>query len=226
VVFVKARIGEGDVGNAVRDERDLLVGIVINFAQHTARAFGHDNNACRHVDQLGENTPLVGIGFFQNGMQGGDDGHARAAQQAEEMAAGRTAEDAELVLHAERVDVGEIEEIGRAHVGRHVGLGDLEADVVRVFVFAGPVGDGNDRAAPSGVGLGHRVAQIAGEGGDTALARRIVAEKSHLADLRIARHAGHCRLGWLQANEKFPHWNAGADHDGIAMASQGRIMKG
>ena len=48
------------------------------------------------------------------------------------MAAGRTAEDAEFILRAERVYVSDVKEIRGAHAGRLVRLRHFEVDIVRV----------------------------------------------------------------------------------------------
>ena len=224
MVFVKTRIRESHVGNAVRDEGDLFLRIAVNLAQHAARALGHDDNARGHVDQFLEDAALVLVGFFQHGMQGGDDGHTRAAEKSEQMAAGRAAEDTELVLNAKRVDVGEVEKVGRADVGRHIGLGDLEADIVRIVVFPGPVGNGDDRTTPTRVGLGHGIAQVAREGGDATLARRVVAEEGDFAHGGGIWHSIHCGRCGPQANENFPYRKTEVDHDGIAMPARGSIM--
>jgi hypothetical protein len=42
-------------------------------------------------------------------MQGGDDGHAKSAQQLQHMTACRSAEDSELVLQTNQIDFAEIQ---------------------------------------------------------------------------------------------------------------------
>ena len=79
-------------------------------------------------DQFLHHPPLVGIRLAQDGVQRGDDGHAQFAQQRQQMAAGRPAENPELMLQADDVHVADVEEIRRALVGRPVLLLDFEAD--------------------------------------------------------------------------------------------------
>ena len=173
------------------DERNLLLRIAVDLQEHAPGPFGHDHDTRRHVDQFAEDAALVGVGFLQHGVQGGDDRHARAPQKPEQVAAGRTAEDAEFMLHAKRVDVGEIEKVGRADIRSHVRLGDLETNIIRIAVIARTVRHGDDRATPVRIGLRHRIAQIARESGNTALPRRVVPEESHFADGRRGGHAPH-----------------------------------
>ena len=59
-------------------------------------------------------------------MQGGDDRHPQVAQQSEDVAAGRAAENAVLVLQADNVGVAEVEEVGRPAIRVQVLLVELE----------------------------------------------------------------------------------------------------
>ena len=188
LVLVKARIGEAGVGNAVRDDGDFRVGDAVEAGQHAAGALGHDDQTRGKVDEFVEHPALVGVRVFQHGVEGGDDGHAHPAEEGEDVAAGRPPEDAEFMLQAEHVHVGEVEEVGRAHVGGDIGLRDFEADLGRVGIVSGAVGHGDDRAAPIRIGRNDGIAQVAGEGGDAALPRGIVAEKSDFINRRKRSH--------------------------------------
>ena len=151
-----------------------------------------------------EDPALVGVRVFQHGVEGGDDRHAHPAEEGEDVAPGRPAEDAEFVLQAEHIHVGEVEEVGRAHIGGNVGLGDFEADFGRVGIVSGVVGDCDDRAVPTRIGRHDGIAQVAGEGGDAALPRRIVTEKSDFVDRRKRSHQPHCGAQGGCANGKLP----------------------
>jgi hypothetical protein len=203
VVLVETRVREGYVRDAVGNEFDPLVGIPVNFPQHPAGPPGHDHDARGHVDQFLEDAALIRVGVLQDGVQRGDHGHAGAMQEAEQVAAGGAPVNPELVLHAEGIDVGQVEKVGRADIGGHVGLGNLETHVDRIAVLPGAVRDGDNRAVPARIGLGQRVAQVARESGDAALARRIVAEERNFADGGVGRHLLHCRPPAVFAKEKF-----------------------
>ena len=86
------------------------------------------------------------FGLAQDGVQGRDDRHPQVAQQAEDVAAGRAAVDAVLVLEADDVGVREVQEVGRPEVAVQVLLVDLEPDLRRVVVPLGAVVDRHDEA--------------------------------------------------------------------------------
>ena len=65
---------------------------------------------------------LVGIGLAQDGMQCGHHWHLQAAQQMQDMASGRTAEDSIFVLQAHHVDIVEVQEFRGFLIRRHVVL--------------------------------------------------------------------------------------------------------
>ena len=90
--------------------------------------------------------PLVGAGLTQNGMQRGDDRHSQFAQERQNVAAGRSAENAELVLQADNVDIADVQEIGGAQIGGQVLLLNLEANHFRIIVAAWNVIDGDREA--------------------------------------------------------------------------------
>ena len=84
--------------------------------------------------------------LLQNGMKRGDDGHPQFAQERQDVAAGRPAENAELVLQADDVHVADIEEVRGAQIGRQVLLLNFEANHLRVFVAARDVVDRHGEA--------------------------------------------------------------------------------
>ena len=67
---------------------------------------------------------LVRVGLAQNRVQRGHHGHLQAAQQMQNMASGRTAEDSILVLQAHHVDIVEVQEFSRFLIRLHVVLGE------------------------------------------------------------------------------------------------------
>ena len=100
------------------------------------------------------------------------------------MAARGPAENAELVLQADDVDIADVEEIRGAQIGGQVLLLNLEANHFRIFVAALNVIDRHREALALGMRACDGGKQVGGEGGDAALARQVVADKGDLADFR------------------------------------------
>ena len=146
LVLVEVRVDERRVGDAVRDQVDLGLGDAVDLPQERPGPLGHDDDAGGQVGQLRQDPPLVGVRLAQDGVQGRDDRHPQVAQQAEDVAAGRAAVDAVLVLEADDVGVGEVQEVGRPEVAVQVLLVDLEPDLRRVVVPLGAVVDRHDEA--------------------------------------------------------------------------------
>ena len=169
--------------------RSILAGRrLVNLLQHLPPALGHHHQPGRERDQLLHHAPLVGSRLAQHGVQRGDDGHSQFAQQRQNVAAGRPAENAELVLQADDVHVADVEEIRRAQIGRQVLLLDLEANHFRIIVAARNVVDRHGEALALRIRAGDGGKQVGRERGDAALARQIVADKSDLADFRVLSH--------------------------------------
>jgi hypothetical protein len=151
--------------------------------------FGHDHETRGEFKHFGKNTMLVLIGIFQDGVQGSNDGHAHTSKKGEQMAAGRATVNAEFVLHAKDVHVGEIDEISGADVGGDIGLRYFEANFGRVRGGARVIGNSDDRKAALGMGGRHGVAEVAGESGDAALAGRVVPEEGDFVDRGRQNHS-------------------------------------
>ena len=77
-------------------------------------------------------------------MQRRDDRHSQVAQQSDDMAAGRTAEDSVFVLETDDIGIGEIEEIGRPQVRVDLLFLDLKPHFGRIIVARRVVVDRND----------------------------------------------------------------------------------
>ncbi len=129
------------------------------------------------------------VGFLQDGVERGDDRNAQIAQQREDEAARRAAINSVFVLEADDVGVAEVQVVGRAPVGIEIVFAELEPHFVGIFVAFGQIVDGSDKTFDVGILLGHGVAQIAGERGDAALARKIIAEEGDLFNFSdLVRH--------------------------------------
>jgi len=59
-------------------------------------------------------APLIGFRLTQNGMERSDNRHSQFAQECQDMAASRPAENAEFMLQADDVHVADIEEVRSA----------------------------------------------------------------------------------------------------------------
>ena len=102
----------------MRDEIDLGGRGLGNVLQHLPPSLGHDHQPRRARDQFLHHASLLGVGLEQDGVERGDNGHPQFAQQRQQVAPGRSAEDPELVLHADDVDIADVEKVRRALIGR------------------------------------------------------------------------------------------------------------
>ncbi len=188
-VFVVVGIGERDVGNAMRDEVYLFHGGAKDLVEQLAALLGHDDEAGGEANQFAHDAALLGAGVFKNGVKGGDDGHAQFAQQPEEVAADRPAENAVFVLDADDIDVGDIKEISGAKVGGEVLLGDFESHFRRIIVTFGEIVDRGDQTFDIGKFGGDGRPQVAGKSGNAAFARGIIGEEGDFSNGRGLLHA-------------------------------------
>ena len=182
------RVGEGHVGDAVRDEVNLVFRRMINVAQKFASAFAHHDEARRAADQLAHDSALIRVRLAQDRMQRGDDGHVQFAQQRQHMAARRAAENPELVLHANHVHVRDVQEIRRSQIRRQILPGDFKAHFRRIIITLRKIIDRHDEALQRGKFLRDGAAQIGRERGDAAFPRQIITEERDFADVRWLLH--------------------------------------
>ena len=190
LVFVKVGVHEGDVGDAVRDEVNFFFGDAVEVAKEGDGAAAHDDEAIGELGQLEEDLALVGVGLFEDGVEGGDDGHAEFAQESEDMAAGGAAEDAVFMLETDQIHVVDVEEVGGALVGGEFVLLEFEANAGRVGVALRGVVDGDGEAGEVGESGGEGFAEIGGEGGDAAAAGQVVADYGDATE-RVLPSASH-----------------------------------
>ncbi len=102
------------------------------------------------------------------------------------MAAGRPAENSELVLERDNVHVAGVQEVGGAPVRFQILLLNLEANDVRIPIAPLDVIDRHREAAALGLVRRHRPQQVGCKRGNAAFARQVVAEK------RDGSNAGGC----------------------------------
>jgi len=183
LVLVEIWIGKRHIGDAMRDEIDFFRGRLVNVEQDAPALFGHNDKTRRETNQLAHNAQLVRVGIAQDRMQGGHDRHVQLVQQREQVAARHAAEDAELVLHAENIDIRDVQEIGRAQIGRQLPFLYLEAHLRGIVVPPLDVIDRHDQALQGRELRRHRRAQVCREGRNAALSREIVSQERDLADV-------------------------------------------
>ena len=181
-------VGERHVGNAVRDEVDLVFRRVINVAQKFPAPFAHHHQPGRKADQLAHHAPLLRVRLAQHRVQRGDDGHLQFAQQRQHVTARRPAVNPKLMLHANHVHVRDVQKIRRAQIRRQILLRNLKPHLRRIIVSACDVIDRHDEALHRRKLRRHRAAQVGRERGDAAFPRQIIAEERDLADGRGGRH--------------------------------------
>ena len=104
-------------------------------------------------------------------------GHRQPLQQRQDVLACLAAEDAELVLQADRVEPSCIDVRCCCHVVGEYVLPDLTTNRRRIVVGAIAVGHGNDRGNDRRNARCDRLLQIRGERRDTAAARQRIADK-------------------------------------------------
>ena len=109
-------------------------------------------------------------------------GILNSRSNAKKMAAGGSAENAELVLHTDNVHVADVEEIRGAPVRSQILLLNFEANHVRIIVAPFDVVDGHREAPACGMPRCHSAEQVGRERGDATFARQIVAEKRDLSN--------------------------------------------
>src|ERR1700693_1075931 len=116
-------------------------------------------------------------------MQRRDNAHSQFAQEGQDVSAGGSTENAELVLQADDVDVADVEKVRGAQIGGEVLFLNLETNHLRVFVATRNVVDRDGQALALGMGGCDGRQQVRRECGDAAFARQEVANKSNLVDV-------------------------------------------
>ena len=197
-ILVEIRIDELHVGNAVGDHVDPVVGDAVDLAEQRAAALRHDGQPGREMEDIAHHPPLIGRGMGENGMERGVDRCPDVAHQFEHVSAGGAAEDAVFVLQGDDVDVREIQELGGPLVGRHVGVGALEPHLGGILVGSSAVVHRHDET----IGLrevgSDGVAHVAGERGDAATARGVVADEGDAVENAAGGGGSHGASGSKQ----------------------------
>ena len=197
-ILVEIRIDELHVGNAVGDHVDPVVGDAVDLAEQRAAALRHDGQPGREMEDIAHHPPLIGRGMGENGMERGVDRRPDVPHQFEHVSAGGAAKDAVFVLQGDDVDVRKIQELGGPLVGRHVGVGALEPHLGGILVGSSAVIHRHDET----IGLrevgSDGVAHVAGERGDAATARGVVADEGDAVENAAGGGGSHGASGSKQ----------------------------
>jgi hypothetical protein len=105
--------------------------------------------------------------------------HPHFLQQGQEMASGRSAIDAELMLEAKDIRVTEIQEIGGPPVRIQFFFLEFEAHPVRVFIAIGTIIDGTRKTIRFRQVVGDRLAKVGGERSYPAQAGKVVSQEGY-----------------------------------------------
>ena len=150
VVLVKIRIRKRDVRYAVRDDGNFIRRDTVNVSEHFSPVVRHNNNFPGTFDKLRKGTALLGCGICKNSVERGNDGHAGPAEKIGNVSPGGASEDPELVLHAEHIGAGEVQEIRRPLVACGIRFGNFKPHLRRVLIVAAGICDRDHRALPVG----------------------------------------------------------------------------
>ncbi len=114
-------------------------------------------------------------------MKSGDDRHAQPRQQSQDVAAGLTTKNAELVLQADDVELLRVEKVGGAYIFFQIRIIDLQAHFGRIVVGVAMIGHGDDDGLDVCAALGYSLLQIGRECGDAAAAREGISNECQAA---------------------------------------------
>jgi hypothetical protein len=108
--------------------------------------------------------------------------HFQFAQEGQDMAASRAAEDSELVLDGDNIHVAGVEEVGSAPARIQILLLNLEANHVRILIAPVDVIDRHRETPALGMLHCYSPKQVGCKRGDAAFARQVVPEKRDGSD--------------------------------------------
>src|ERR1700687_6337979 len=134
----------------------------------------HDNETVRKCCSLCSNKALVGIWVAKDGVQFGHKRHLQAAQQLQNMPAGRAAEDSIFVLQAHDIDIAEIQKVGGSRVGIQVVFSQLESYLRGIAVSCFGIVDWQGQQIDSAIFRTESGAQVGCERSDATLPRKII----------------------------------------------------
>jgi hypothetical protein len=198
-------VGERDVGHAVGDHDHLRTLDAIAGPQQVDGLVGQHHQDVRSRRHGPEGVALVGRRGGEHRVQRGDHGDPQVVEQLGQVAAGRAAEDAELVLDAHHVDVALLDELGCGPVVAELAGLDLEDHVGPVGVGPPALGEGHLHGGGGRLEGGEGAPQVVGEGGDAAAPGRRGADQTHPrpTTITLAAHDSPRRLVHLARHTVF-----------------------
>ena len=117
---------------------------------------------------------LFRAGLLQDRVELGNHGDMDMAQKGEDMVTSRTTINTKLVLKADHIGVGEIQEIGSAAIAAQILLRNLKANFRRIGVALRHVVNRNNKAFVVGCVVREGSINRIGEGGNSAFSRQVV----------------------------------------------------
>ena len=200
--LVNARIGERDVRDAVRNQINLRRRHRVDFAQHLRAFVRHYHHAIAESHDFVHHLALRGARVAQHRVQCRHHRHPHFLQQREQMTPRHSAEDAELMLHAQHLRIVEVQKIRRAPVRIQVLLKHFKADALRIAMAFHTIVHRSREAFRVRRSTGDRLAQIRRESRDPA-APRLVSTEERDPFRRFGRHEGNLSI---RAPLQFQKW--------------------
>ena len=174
----------------MRNHVDLAAGHFEDFLQELRRELAHDNEAIGKLCDLLHDHELVRIRLAQNRVQRGHHRHFQAAQQMQNVASGRTAEDSILVLQAHHVDIVEVQEFSRILIGLHIVLGERPSHSLGIVISLFSVVYWQRQQSSGSVLGGYGRTEVGGERSNSTLPRKIISDH---------RDSARQRRSWLRS---------------------------
>ena len=165
------------VGDAVRDHLDLLWWHVMHGPEELAAFFCHDDDLCRRGNDLAHDVALSRRRCREHRMKRRDDRHGEALQELDDVSTGLTAENPVLMLQGNNVEPRSVQEIGGLRIAIDRLLLDLETHGRRIVIGAAGIVHGNDAGLQIRARCRDRPMQIMREGGNSAAARKMIADE-------------------------------------------------
>ena len=116
-ILVKVGVDKRQVGDAVWNDVNLVRRHLEDLLEKVGGVLAHYDETIGKLGEFHHDPMLVRIRVTQHGVKSGHYRHAETLQQLQNVTTGFSAEDTVLVLHAHKVDIGEVEELGSAMIG-------------------------------------------------------------------------------------------------------------
>ena len=108
----------------MRDHIDFAAGYFEDLLQELGGELAHHDEAIRNLCDLFHHHKLIRIWFPKDGVQSSHDGHLQPAQQLQDVAPRRPAENSIFVLQADHVDIVKVQKLRSLLIRSQVVLGE------------------------------------------------------------------------------------------------------